>query len=291
MTVADFVTSRLKLETHPGLSKMMVAADRAQEAFRQRGETGIKQARYDRAVREKLADAISRSRDAYRTAQTYGPDGMSATLPTKTPDAEVRLSDWESPESHYVPIPGTNLRLVVRPDPERVVIESVISDRNRIIYRFADTLEPKIDEAFTFYFQGDDVDVQGDVTARIDRADSDAAIPVAGVAAGSTAPGEVAAARSAALPTAARLLTDPVYTAGEGASDKGQIVITSSPIDAEIFVDGAKAGIAPTQATLIAGEHIVEAVWNETNRRVRKIAVCVAGKSSIVQIIDEKGPR
>ena len=166
MTVREYVLSKLP-RNNPGFEAAMEAAQAGQAAFNLNADTLILEIRDDSEVHRRLADLLSKSRDAYRRAMSYRFDEFSSSLqPLKD---NVQLTDVSVSRTERVPLPGLDIRVRVQASSHRVDVASVESARGLPVLHFDASLNPKVTREFQPYLVGDQVDVAGDIKQTIRR--------------------------------------------------------------------------------------------------------------------------
>ncbi len=166
MTVQQYVLSKLPRD-NPGFVAALEAANSGQTAFNLNADTPIMEIRDDSETRHRLAELLTKSRDAYRRASSYRFEGLSSSLqPLKD---KVRLTDIESPRSERVAMPGMDIGFRVQANRERVDVMYIESARGLPVLRFDASMNPTVTRDFYPYLVGDKVDVGGDIKQTIRR--------------------------------------------------------------------------------------------------------------------------
>ena len=166
MTVQQYVLSKLPRD-NPGFVAALEAANSGQTAFNLNADTPIMEIRDDSETRHRLAELLTKSRDAYRRASSYRFEGLSSSLqPLKD---KVQLTDIESPRSERVAMPGMDIGFRVQANRDRVDVMYVESARGLPVLRFDSSMNPTVTRDFYPYLVGDKVDVGGDIKQTIRR--------------------------------------------------------------------------------------------------------------------------
>jgi len=166
MPVREYVLSKLP-PSNPGFVAAMEAANAGQTAFNLNADTPILEIRDDSDVNRRLADLLTKSRDAYRRATSYRFDEFSSTLqPMKD---NVKLTDVDIPRSERVALPGMDIGVRVQASSARIDVTCVESARGLPVLRFDASMNPTVTREFYPYLVGDKVDVAGDIKQTIRR--------------------------------------------------------------------------------------------------------------------------